>query len=246
MGTRFSKWIKLPSKVAQRIYQRGIFDTTKWAWSHLSSRYHEWSLGIKTEDLVEVDELGYGTDYNGYEPINYHSFDVAMHHIDIDPRKSVFLDYGCGKGRAVVLAATHPFRKVIGVEMSAELCAIAENNVQRARKKLKCKDIELVNADATSYELPPEVTVIFLWNSFTGHVLDAVLKQIGQSLVRSYRKLKLIYMLPHAEKEAIADCNWLTGRRELTPSFWTGIRIIVYESKSQTVAAEMAKALSGQ
>src|ERR1700719_3166712 len=40
-----------------------------------------------------------------------------------------FVDIGAGKGRALLLAAELPFRKVIGVELSEELARIAQKNI---------------------------------------------------------------------------------------------------------------------
>jgi SAM-dependent methyltransferase len=42
-----------------------------------------------------------------------------------------FVDVGAGKGRALLLASELPFRKIIGVELSAELSSMAQNNVSR-------------------------------------------------------------------------------------------------------------------
>ncbi len=36
-----------------------------------------------------------------------------------------FLDLGCGKGRALIVAAEFPFRAITGVELSPALAAIA-------------------------------------------------------------------------------------------------------------------------
>ena len=42
-----------------------------------------------------------------------------------------FVDVGAGKGRALLLAAELPFRKIIGVELNEELTRIAQKNVAR-------------------------------------------------------------------------------------------------------------------
>jgi SAM-dependent methyltransferase len=217
-------------------------DTARWLWSHVTSRYREWQLGISTSELIDSDRLGLGFDCNGYEPISYACFETAMAGINIRPAADVFLDYGCGMGRAVVLAATHPFRKVIGVELSADLCRIARQQVERARLKLCCDDVEIVDCDAAKYELPPEVTVVFLWNSFTGSVLESVLERIRESLERSPRPLTLLYALPHAERDAIRDCPWLTDRRELDCRFWTGVRLVVYRGEVISKPPQIAEA----
>src|SRR3990172_4635695 len=53
------------------------------------------------------------------------------------PNAYSFVDIGAGKGRALLLASELPFRKVIGVELSAELAAIAQDNAKRWSHAMK-------------------------------------------------------------------------------------------------------------
>lgn len=74
-----------------------------------------------------------------------------------------FIDLGCGKGRALMVAAEFPFRRIQGVELSAELCAIARKNIEKTELETK---IEIVQGDAAEYQLPDGRLVIFIYNSF--------------------------------------------------------------------------------
>jgi SAM-dependent methyltransferase len=224
------KIIAAPRKSICRISDHGLWDTTKWAWSHVAARYRKWSLNIETESWVDVDKLGYDPECHGYEPITYARFDSVMKEIEVKPGEDVFLDYGCGKGRALVLASVHPFRRAIGVELSPELCDVARENIGRAGRRLRCPAIEVVNADASRYEVPADVTMIFLWNSFVGQTLSMVVEQIRKSIEKNNRPLTLIYALPQGEKDVMAECDWLYGRRQIPASFWTGIDVFVYQA----------------
>lgn len=44
------------------------------------------------------------------------------------PREYIFIDIGCGKGRVLAIASKLGFRRVIGIEMSPELCRVAVEN----------------------------------------------------------------------------------------------------------------------
>src|SRR6185295_14589464 len=90
----------------------------------------------------------------------------------------VFLDYGAGMGRAMILAATYPFRRVLGVDIVPELTAIARENFERCRAKLRCQDLVITTSDATQYQIPSDVTVIYIANAFNGGVLATVLRNI--------------------------------------------------------------------
>ena len=59
-----------------------------------------------------------------------------------NPGQDVFVDYGAGKGRTVVLASTYQFKRVIGVELAPELAAIAEENLFRAIKRLDASKLK--------------------------------------------------------------------------------------------------------
>ena len=53
-----------------------------------------------------------------------------LDNVGIDPRTFTFVDIGCGKGRVLLIASERPFQRLLGVEISAELCAIARRNVE--------------------------------------------------------------------------------------------------------------------
>lgn len=88
------------------------------------------------------------------------------------PRNSdeVLLDYGSGLGRFVILAATMPFARIIGVELSPSLAEQARGNVLSCERSLVCKDIEIIIADATSDDVPDDVTTIYFNNPSPGRI----------------------------------------------------------------------------
>ena len=78
-----------------------------------------------------------------------------------------FVDLGCGKGRALLLASRLPFREVIGIELNPELAAIAQQNADRWRNLGEAASpIRVQIGDATELVLPSEPTLLFLYNSF--------------------------------------------------------------------------------
>jgi tRNA1(Val) A37 N6-methylase TrmN6 len=111
----------------------------------------------------------------------------------------VFIDIGSGMGRALVVAATYPFQRVIGVELSDELSDISRQNIDRVSTRLRCKDITVVTADATEYEIPDDATVMFMHNPFQGAIFEAVTKNILNSYDRKPRNLRIVYVNPIEE-----------------------------------------------
>jgi hypothetical protein len=99
-------------------------------------------------------------------------------------------------GRAIVLAAEYPFRRVVGIEMIPELHRRALENIERARPKLVCKEVTSVLADATTYAVPDDLSVAFFYNPFHGDVLHRVLGNIAASIRRAPRTVTVLAQVP--------------------------------------------------
>ena len=163
----------------------------------LNIRYQEWRLGIRSESVIELSTLGLAdANRRPYVPTDYRTFPAVLDSLNIHTGRDVFVDFGSGLGRAVILAATRPFRRVIGVELSAELNRTAQENVENARRHLSCPDVELVTADAATYRIPPEVSVIYFFNPFCGPVLAQVLDNLRASLRENARPVRLLCRVP--------------------------------------------------
>jgi SAM-dependent methyltransferase len=106
--------------------------------------------------------------------------------------KTHFIDYGSGKGKVLIMAKEFGFKQVVGIELSEFLFKVSKNNVN----KLNYSDITVLNKDARLYDLPINAKTLFLYNPFSGVVLDAVLSQILDYHKIHNQKLLLIYVNP--------------------------------------------------
>ena len=192
--------MKIIQKAIRKLRQGGLGEVVRYFPHWIVERYHERRLGINTAGYLSLKDTGLegSTDPSGaYEPAPYRSIFRALDLIEIKPGHDVFLDYGSGKGRAVVAAATYPFKKVIGVELSENLNAVARENLKRAKRHFRSPEVEVLTADAMQYRLPDDVTVVFLYGPFFGEPMRAVVKQIEESLQRAMRKMTVVYRYPH-------------------------------------------------
>jgi len=89
-------------------------------------------------------------------------------------KKSLFIDYGSGKGSAIIHAKNIGFEKTIGVEFAKELHEIAVENIA----KFNIKNVQSFYADATSYPPPKDVSIIYFNNPFTEVVMEKVVQNI--------------------------------------------------------------------
>lgn len=113
------------------------------------------------------------------------------------PEQYTFVDLGCGKGRALVVASERPFRRVIGVEIAAELAGAAAANAQAIRIRYPARpEIEVLQADAATFVLPPGPLVVFLYQPFEMPVMRAVAASLAKSLAASPRPAIVIYLFP--------------------------------------------------
>ncbi|MGO9821102.1 MAG: class I SAM-dependent methyltransferase [Solirubrobacteraceae bacterium] len=154
-----------------------------------------------TYGVVDLTEFGLGDPERiEYRPSSWRHLRRALHGCAVD-RGDVFLDYGCGKGRIVHQAARLPFARVIGIEISPQLLEVAQRNLEHTRHRLACTNMEFVCADAANYELPDDVTYVYMYNPFVGEVFRAAIANVLRSLERRPRRLTLIYVHPVMEQE---------------------------------------------
>jgi hypothetical protein len=158
-------------------------------------------LGIDTHRLeatalMQIDgkNLLHG---HGYQPVGVHAFRTSIAALDVDLARYSFIDYGSGKGRALLLATEFPFRRIIGVEYARELHDVATENVRRAHATLPGADrLECVWADATRYEPPTDPLICFLYNPFDGTVMKRLLDRLAESFRTAPRDILLAYLNP--------------------------------------------------
>ncbi len=94
--------------------------------------------------------------------------------IEAKLNRELFVDYGSGKGAAIIHAKELGFKRAIGVEFAKELHEIAQRNIQ----KLNLKDVTSIYADATTYLLPNDISVIYFFNPFDEVVMEKVVENI--------------------------------------------------------------------
>jgi SAM-dependent methyltransferase len=173
-------------------FPRLLFRTGRRAFEWL---VYERRFGLATMASRSTSALARQADHVPYHPSRWW---VLKGVLDAEPVGSddVFLDVGAGLGRVVIQAAQWPFRRVIGIEISPDLSAAARSNVERMQGRLQCRNIEMVTADATTYNIPDDVSVVYLCNPFIGSSFQAVLQNLHASLSRNPRRIRIVYTNP--------------------------------------------------
>jgi hypothetical protein len=157
--------------------------------------------GVDTGGVIELSDLdipspnyAYGVRYQA-TPIDL--FREMLDSIDFDPEKYVFVDFGSGKGRVLLLASAWPFKGIIGIEFAPELHRLAQQNIQQYQSpSRKCKDLCSVCVDATEFVIPEEPAIFYFYHPFDARVMSHVLSNINKSLEKRPRPTYVIYYNP--------------------------------------------------
>ena len=138
------------------------------------------SLGVDTKGPVGLWHLRIQSDNVRdairYEGVNPSTFRQALREVHDDFEGFTFVDLGCGKGRALLLANEFRFSQLIGVEFAPELAAVARLNCHRAAVQAT-----VLSQDAAQFPFPPGNIVVYLYNPFGPTVLNPVLDRLLES-----------------------------------------------------------------
>jgi len=139
-----------------------------------------------------------------YMPASYLLLEDIFSRLPVDQLKH-FLDIGSGKGRALCVAAHNRFNKVTGIDFSGELCTQAEANLKHTKNTFPSLNFSIINQDACTVEIPPDVDCIFFFNPFDQIVMRMVTKNILDSYNRKPRTIYIVYLNPLYKKELLQE-----------------------------------------
>ena len=121
-----------------------------------------------------------------------------------------FIDLGSGKGRVLLMASEHPFKKIIGVEFMPDLHHVAQENIARySSDRQQCRQIQSICKDARDFEFPDGPLVVYLFNPFSEATFARVLENLKQSIEQAPRRpVYVAYRFTEFEK-LLAQSSWL-------------------------------------
>lgn len=117
----------------------------------------------------------------GYGAVDPGDFKLAMQGLPVGAAAMPFVDMGCGKGRAMILAFEMGYQRLIGVDLSARLCRIGRKNfrlIARRWSQYFPPNAEFHACDATRFEFPAEPCVVFMFNPFGAETMRAMVRNI--------------------------------------------------------------------
>ena len=132
-----------------------------------------------------------------YEAILPHEFHAMMSAAGPVASGRTFVDLGCGKGRPLLLATSHPFVRIVGVEFSDDLAQRARQNAVAFRgdsgDSPARPEIRVVTLDAAEFEFPAGPLVVFLFDPFREPVMERVVANLTRAMEREARPVTVVY-----------------------------------------------------
>jgi len=168
------------------------------------------------------------TFYEGTAPL---PTELALRRLGLR-RHDVFADLGCGKGAALLLAAEHDIERVVGVELGEDLAAVARRNLAANRGRLRARRLDVEAVDATCWEVPDELSVVFLYCPFLGDLFSQVMDRVIASYDARPRPLRIVYNYPWEHARLLATGRVRTvdvfpGNLRPRPGWWRRGEVIV-------------------
>ena len=113
-----------------------------------------------------------------------------------------FVDVGAGMGRAMLLAARLPLRRVAGVELNPTLVRIAKRNLAVWRAAGRAiAPIRMTCGDAVDFPLPEGPCLAFLFNPFGAPVMRRLITAWQKKLAGRTGQLDILYVNNEQERE---------------------------------------------
>jgi len=219
-----------------RSVRKALWDSAEGV-SRLQQRVFERRLGVSTAGHLYLDELGLDdADRGFYEGCHWLPTRRALKTLR-PGRKDILVDLGSGKGQALLIAGLLPYGRVTGVELADELSQAARRNIAAARPRLKADEVEAVTDDVLSWEVPDDLSVVFMYCPFMGEVFHRAAERIFASYDANPRPLHIVYDYPW-------EHNWLlaTGRVVVEEVAEAGEKRFIYDRPGVRRLMELAQA----
>lgn len=158
-------------------------------------------------NLVHTKVLGSRAHAYIYQAVNYYMLEKAFDYLKEVGYKGGLVDYGCGKGRILVVAAHYGFTRITGVEFAPALCQQAQENTKNLKSSFPNTAFTIHCMDAQDLSIQPEDCIFTFFNPFDKAIMLPVVKNIMQSHQEFPRDMVVCYFNP-TEKEIFLSAGF--------------------------------------
>lgn len=184
------------------VFYRGLFKTIGML---RDERVYEKRLHIRTSRIENPGQGG--TDNHHYQGAGYSVLFQALRTLPEHARQKPFIDYGCGKGRALFVAEQCGFTHLLGIDIAVELLKDASENLKTYPQKNPQSRFEFILSDATQYDIPGDAAVFYFFNPFGENIMKKVIDNILASAKSHPRDVYVVYINP-VFREAFVEAGF--------------------------------------
>jgi SAM-dependent methyltransferase len=187
----------------------------------LESKYEK-ELGISTSRIKKSDDK----DNFHYQAASYMSLLKVLGRLPLHLKNEGFIDYGCGKGRALFCAERNGFNRLIGVDLDRELLVKAEENLNTYTKKRAGSAFQFINENALTYEIPEGTSTFYFFNPFSEKVMSEVAGRVVNYSNATKQKVYVVYLNP--KYKSVWTKAGFTIEEEIKTRFYTEALLYSY------------------
>lgn len=153
----------------------------------------QWDKKLKIQTTGRLDAHADQYHYP-YEPTPYSVLERLAESGYING-ESIFVDYGCGKGRAGFFLHYATGCRSVGLEYNEEIFSQAQQNKTTAAKG---QGVSFLCANAAEYTVEDE-NCFYFFNPFSVEILKSVMGRIMDSYYENPRRMRLFFYYPNDE-----------------------------------------------
>jgi hypothetical protein len=139
---------------------------------------------VETRKLLEPEEMDIGKaeakQAKRYQGSHVRILRKAFRRLNIDFADYHFIDLGCGKGRAMLIASIFGVKKCIGIEISPTLQTICDLNINTFCRRTGAdkKAFEVFKGNVLDFRVTTPNNLVYLFNPFNMNVVEGVVKKL--------------------------------------------------------------------
>ena len=138
-------------------------------------------------------------------PTSYRVLFKVFRAIDLSPADQ-FVDFGCGRGRVMCVAARYPMQRVTGVELNPVTATAARDNLSKlAGRKAAAWSVE--TGTAADFDCSGG-TVFYFYNPFGGALFTEVVGNVRRAARAAPGPVRVVYVNPVC-REVLDGADWL-------------------------------------
>ncbi|MFZ2029409.1 MAG: class I SAM-dependent methyltransferase [Vitreimonas sp.] len=192
--------------------------------------------GTDTAGKIDLDAYDISEDQKSgaehYQGVHEGVLRIIIDAVAPHPEEFDFIDIGSGKGKALIVASTYPFKRVRGVEISQNLTAAATRNIETFAKSgaVRCTDVSAICQDAREVSGFGDRTFVFFLNPFHDEPMEGVVKRLEQVVSSPGKSMIVTYLTPNYRAP-------LDASRSFSTLFDT-YRLVVYATPGEGISDE--------